>query len=88
MLTNNAAVAIYRSHAEAEAAIKELQPAGFDLKQLSIITRARPTEEHVVGYDNVGNGMKYWGKNGGCWGGISRGSTKNPLSPNVNARRS
>ena len=70
MTTNNATVAIYRSHAEAEAAIKELQRAGFDLKKLSIVGRDYHTEEHVVGYYNAGDRMKYWGKNGAFWGGI------------------
>jgi hypothetical protein len=33
---NNSVVAIYQSHTAAEAAIKELQKSGFDLKKLSI----------------------------------------------------
>ncbi|MEO8341438.1 MAG: hypothetical protein ABI604_17330 [Nitrospirota bacterium] len=32
--TNNATVAIYKSHPEAEAAIKDLQRSGFDMKKL------------------------------------------------------
>lgn len=66
----NATVAIYHSHAEAEAAVKELQRAGFDMKKLSIIGRDYHTDEHVVGYYNAGDRMKYWGKNGAFWGGI------------------
>jgi hypothetical protein len=31
---NNAVVAIHKSHAEAEAAVKALQHAAFDMKQL------------------------------------------------------
>jgi uncharacterized membrane protein len=67
---NNAVVAIYQSHAEAEAAIKELQQSGFDMKKLSIVGRDHHTDEHVVGYYNTGERMKYWGKLGAVWGGI------------------
>lgn len=66
----NATVAVYHSHAEAEMAVKELQRAGFDMKKLSIIGRDYHTDEHVVGYYNAGDRMKYWGKNGAFWGGI------------------
>jgi hypothetical protein len=71
MMTNsNAVVAIYKSHAEAEASIKELENSGFDMKKLSIVGRDYRTEEHVVGYYNAGDRMKYWGKLGAFWGGI------------------
>ena len=66
----NTAVAIYKSHTEAEAAVKELQRAGFDMQKLSIIGRDYHTDEHVVGYYNTGDRMKYWGKQGAFWGGI------------------
>src|SRR6204780_319746 len=67
---NNAVVAIYKSHSEAEAAVKELQRSGFDMKKLSIVGRDHHTDEHVVGYYNAGDRMKYWGKQGAFWGGI------------------
>ena|SRR5580698_7502675 len=70
MTNNNAVVAIYKSHAEAEAAVKELQRSGFDMKKLSIVGRDYHTDEHVVGYYNAGDRMKYWGKTGAFWGGI------------------
>jgi hypothetical protein len=70
MTKNNAVVAIYKSHAEAEAAIKELQEAGFDMKKLSIVGRDYHTDENVVGYYNAADRMKYWGKSGAFWGGI------------------
>jgi hypothetical protein len=34
---NHSLVAIYPSHTAAEAAIKELQQSGFDMKKLSIV---------------------------------------------------
>jgi hypothetical protein len=67
---SNAVVAIYKSHAEAEAAIKELQQSGFDMKKLSIAGRDYHTDENVVGYYNVGDRMKHWGKFGAFWGGL------------------
>ena len=70
MSNNNSVVAIYPSHTAAEAAIKELQKAGFDLKKLSILGRDYHTDEHVVGYYNVGDRMKVWGKTGAFWGGV------------------
>jgi uncharacterized membrane protein len=63
-------VAIFNSHTEAEAAIKELQRSHFDLKKLSIVGRNYHSDENVVGYYNAGDRMKYWGTNGAFWGGV------------------
>jgi len=49
-----------QSHPEAEAAIKELQQSGFDMKKLSIVGRDYHTDEHCVGYYTTGDRMKYW----------------------------
>jgi len=73
---SNSVVAIYKSHTEAEAAVKELQRSGFDMKKLSIAGRDYHSNEHVVGYYNAGDRMKYWGTMGaglgafcgGLWG--------------------
>lgn len=67
---NNAVVAVYKSHAEAEAAVKELQQAGFDMKKLSVVGCDYHTDEEVIGYYNTGNRMKHWGKAGAFWGEI------------------
>ena len=66
----NAVVASYNTHVEAEAAVEELHKSGFDMKKLSIVGRDYHTEEHVVGFYNAGDRMKYWGKMGAFWGGI------------------
>jgi len=63
-------VATYSSHTAAEAAIKELQSSGFDMKKLSIVGRDYHTDEHVVGYYSTGDRMKSWGKMGAFWGWI------------------
>jgi len=66
----NAMVAVYNSHVEAEAGIKELQRAGFAMKKLSIVGKDYHSDESVVGYYNTGDRVKYWGKLGAFWGGI------------------
>ncbi len=70
MTENNAVVATYKSHLEAERAVKELQSSGFDMKLLSIIGRDPLTDQHVVGYYTTGDRMKYWGGLGAFWGWI------------------
>lgn len=66
----NAVVAIYDSHDQAERAVKSLQRAGFNMKQLSIVGRDYHSEEHVVGYYTTGDRMMYWGGMGAFWGGL------------------
>jgi len=66
----NAVVAVYSTHIEAEEAVKELQRAGVDMRTLSIVGKDSHTDEHVVGYYNTGDRMKYWGKAGAFWGGF------------------
>ena len=70
MSDKNSVVAIFESHERAEDAIRELQKDGFDMKKLSIVGKDYHTEEHVVGYYNTGDRMKYWGKQGAFWGGF------------------
>ena len=70
MQTKNSCVATFNTHIEAESAIKELQKSGFDMKKLSIVGKDYHTEEEVVGYYNVGDRMKSWGKLGAFWGGL------------------
>ena len=70
MKITNSIIAIYPAHAEAEAAVKELQKSGFDMKKLSIVGRDYHTDEQVVGYYNTGDRMKAWGKVGAFWGGM------------------
>ena len=70
MSNKNSCVAIYKTHQEAEQAIKELQNGGFDMKKLSIIGKGYHPEEHAVGYYNTGDRVKFWGKQGAFWGGL------------------
>ena len=66
----NAVIGIYDTHTTAEEAVKELQRSGFNMKKLSIVGKDYHSDEHVVGYYNTGDRMKYWGKLGAFWGGI------------------
>lgn len=70
MTQENALVAVYDNHAAAEEAVEQLQRARFDMRELSIVGKDYHTEEHVVGYYNAGDRMKYWGKLGAFWGGV------------------
>ena len=63
-------VAVYATHGQAEDAVKDLQEGGIDMKSLSIAAKDTHTDEHVVGYYNAGDRMKYWGKLGAFWGGF------------------
>lgn len=70
MKDTNAVIAVYDNHSSAEDAVKELQKSGFDMKKLSVVGKDYHTDEHVVGYYNAGDRMKYWGKLGAFWGGF------------------
>jgi len=70
MSNQNSVVGIFKTHTEAEAAVKELQKSGFDMKKLSVVGKDYHTEENVVGFYNAGDRMKYWGKLGAFWGGL------------------
>jgi hypothetical protein len=70
MTNENAIVAVYNDHFQAEQAVDQLKKTGFDMTKLSIVGKDYHTEENVVGYYNAGDRMKYWGKMGAFWGGI------------------
>jgi hypothetical protein len=70
MSRTNSVVEVFATHEQAEKAVKALQEAGVDMKSLSIAGKELHSEEHVVGYYNAGDRMKYWGKVGAFWGGV------------------
>lgn len=48
-ITRHKAIArVCNTHTAAEAAVKELQKAGFEMKELSIVGMDYRSEEHVV----------------------------------------
>ncbi|MEZ5366407.1 MAG: general stress protein [Bryobacterales bacterium] len=70
MENQNTAVGVFGKHEDAEQAVKTLSRSGVDMRQLSIVGRDYHTDEHVTGYYNTGDRVKYWGKNGAFWGAI------------------
>ena len=66
----NSVIATFKTHNQAEEAVKQLQHSGFDMKLLSLVGKGYHTEENVVGYYNVGDRMLYWGTQGAFWGGF------------------
>jgi hypothetical protein len=67
---DSSCVAVFERHEDADAAIRDLQRVGFDMKKLSIVGRDYHTEEHAVGFYNAGDRVRHWGKLGAYWGGI------------------
>lgn len=63
-------IAVFADHQAAEAAVKKLTASGFEMKHLSVVGRGYETEEKVVGFYNVGDRIKFWGKRGAFWGGF------------------
>jgi hypothetical protein len=63
-------VAVFADHPAAEAAIKKLTGAGFDMKDLSVVGKGYHTDEKVVGFYNAGDRIKFWGTRGAFWGGF------------------
>ncbi len=70
MTKNESVVAVYRTHQDAEQAIKELQQGGIDMHTLSIVSKEYHSDEQVTGYYNTGDRMKRWGSIGAFWGGF------------------
>ena len=70
MSSNDAIVAVFSDHHDAEAAVRKLVDAGLDIKHFSIVGKGYHTEENAVGFYNTGDRIKFWGKNGAIWGGL------------------
>ena len=70
MTDNNAVIAVFTDHQDAEAAVKKLAEAGIDMKHLSVVGKGYHTDEKVVGFYNTGDRMKFWGRRGAFWGGL------------------
>jgi len=70
MKNNSVAVATYKSHEEAAAALSTLQQSGFDMKQISIVGHNHHNDKELVGCYDTGDRMSYWGQVGAVWGGI------------------
>lgn len=67
---HDAPVYIFRTHKEADAAIRLLMNAGFDARQLSLIGKGHHSEQHPVGFYAADDRIKSWGGAGAFWGGF------------------
>ena len=70
METANTVIAVFSDHQAAETAVKKLNAAGFEIKNLSVVGKGYHTDEKVVGFYNVGDRVKFWGTRGAFWGGL------------------
>jgi hypothetical protein len=70
MQSNDSPCYIFRTHTEAEEAIRMLIKSGFDAKKLSLIGKGYHSEEKPVGFYTAGDRIKSWGGVGAFWGGI------------------
>ena len=69
-MKNDAIVATFAHHREAETAVRKLADGGMNMKHFSIIGKGYHTEEKVIGFYNAGDRITFWGKNGAIWGGL------------------
>jgi hypothetical protein len=63
-------VYLFKTHHDAENAVRTLALASFDMKHLSIVGRGYHTEEHPLGFYSKGDRIRSWGKFGAFWGAI------------------
>jgi hypothetical protein len=70
MTTIDSVVAVFKSHEEAEVAVKKLAASGFEMKNLSVVGKGYHSDEKVVGFYNAGDRVKFWGTRGAFWGGF------------------
>jgi uncharacterized membrane protein len=61
-------IAVYESHDLAERAVKSLRNAGIPLRKISIVGKDVHSEEHAIGFFNMGDRAKFFGKFGAFWG--------------------
>jgi hypothetical protein len=70
MENSDTVIAVFSDHPAAEAAVKKLTVAGFEMKNLSVVGKGYHTDEKVVGFYNTGDRVKFWGVRGAFWGGF------------------
>jgi uncharacterized membrane protein len=70
MENSDTIVAIFDDHKAADAAVRKLAAAHFEMKNLSVVGKGYHTDEKVVGFYNLGDRVKFWGTRGALWGGL------------------
>jgi hypothetical protein len=61
-------VAVYGSHAGAEEGLRTLERGGIEMRRISIVGRDYHSEEQPIGYFNLGDRVRFFGKYGAFWG--------------------
>jgi hypothetical protein len=61
-------IAVHDGHADAEAAVKALDRAGFDLGKVSIVGKGDHDGAQAHGFYALGDRVRIWGASGGFWG--------------------
>ncbi|HTD55355.1 MAG TPA: general stress protein [Silvibacterium sp.] len=56
METTDTVIAVFTDHQAADAAVKKLTEAGFEMKNLSVVGKGYHTEEKVVGFTTLAIG--------------------------------
>lgn len=70
MNQTDSVIAVFDNHQAADTAVGELIEAGFDMKHFSVVGKGYHTDEKIVGFYNMGDRVKFWGKYGAFWGGL------------------
>ncbi len=70
MDATDSVIAVFANHQGAEAGVKRLAAAGFEMKTLSVVGKGFHIEDKVVGFYNTGDRVKFWGLRGAFWGGL------------------
>ena len=68
--TEASVLGVFATHSAAEQAVRDLQRAGIDMRQLSIVGKDYRTEERPMGFYNLGDRARVWGVRGAFWGGL------------------
>ncbi len=63
-------IATFDDHLKANSAVHKLIDGGFNMKNFSVVGKGYHTEEKIIGFYNVGDRMKLWGKYGAFWGAV------------------
>ncbi len=63
-------IAVFDDHRAADAAVGKLIDGGFDMQHFSVIGKGYHTDEKIVGFYNIGERIKLWGRYGAFWGGL------------------
>ncbi len=70
MSNTDTVIATFADHTAADAAVKSLAKAGFEMKNLSVVGKGFHSEEKAIGFYNIGDRIMFWGKRGAFWGGL------------------